>query len=336
VTRAVVVGAGSWGTAFSQVLTDAGTDTLLLARRAELADAINTAHENPDYLPRITLPPALRATSDSEHGLGGADLVVLAVPCQSLREYLFAIRHLIPPDAVLVSLMKGIELGTDKRMTEVIREVADRPLSRVVVISGPNLAREIALREPAAAVVACTDMDVAKQVQNACNSGYFRPYRNHDVVGCEFGGAVKNVIALAVGMATGLGYGDNTRASIITRGLNEIARIGVAMGAQAQTFAGLAGMGDLVATCSSPLSRNRTFGEDLGRGLTVEQVIAKTRLTAEGVQSSRSILDLANKHGVNAPITELVVKVVADGRRPQDMMRSLLGRDPEHELDDDV
>jgi glycerol-3-phosphate dehydrogenase (NAD(P)+) len=336
VTRATVVGAGSWGTAFAQVLVDSGTETVLLARRPEMAEAINEMHENPDYLPRITLPRALVATSDAAEALDGADLVVLAVPSQTLRGNLAGLLELIPPNSVLVSLMKGVELGTDKRMSEVIREVVDVPSDRVAAISGPNLAREIALREPAAAVVACTDMAVATQVQRACHSGYFRPYRNHDVIGCEFGGAVKNVIALAVGMAAGLGLGDNARASMITRGLAEIARIGVALGAEPLTFAGLAGMGDLVATCSSPLSRNRTFGEDLGRGLTVDQVIAKTRQTAEGVKSCRSILDLAIKHNVAAPITEHVVKVVDEGMTVPEMMTSLLATDPEHEQDADV
>jgi glycerol-3-phosphate dehydrogenase (NAD(P)+) len=335
-TRAAVLGAGSWGTAFAQVLTDAGTDTILWARREEMATSINDSHENPDYLPRITLPPSLRATSDPAEALAGVDLVVLAVPSQTLRSNLEPIKDLIPRSSVLVSLMKGIELGTDKRMTEVIQEVLDAPGERVAAISGPNLAREIALREPAAGVVACTDMDVAGRVQGACNSGYFRPYRNHDVIGAELGGAVKNVIALAVGMAAGLGFGDNARASIITRGLAEITRIGVALGAQPMTFAGLAGMGDLVATCSSPLSRNRTFGEDLGRGLTVEQVIAKTKQTAEGVKSCRSIYDLASKHNVNAPITEHVLKVVDEGMTVPDMMASLLTIEPGHEQDDNV
>ncbi len=335
-TRAAVIGAGSWGTAFAQVLVDSGTDTILCARRDEISDAINDLHENPDYLPRITLPRSLRATSDPAEALLGADLVVLAVPSQTLRDNLLSIVDLIPPDAVLVSLMKGVELGTDKRMTEVLSEVVDVPSGQVVAVSGPNLAREIALREPAAAVVACTDLDVAGRVQVACHSGYFRPYRNHDVIGCEFGGAVKNVIAIAVGMAAGLGFGDNARASMITRGLAEIARIGVALGAEPLTFAGLAGMGDLVATCSSPLSRNRTFGEDLGRGLTVEQVLAKTKQTAEGVKSCRSILDLAVKHNVAAPITEHVVKVVDEGMTVPAMMASLLASDPKHEQDADV
>jgi glycerol-3-phosphate dehydrogenase (NAD(P)+) len=317
-------------------MTDAGTDTTLLARRPELAEAINATHRNPDYLPQITLPQGLIATSDPAAAFDGIDLVVIAVPSQNLRDKLFELRSLIPRDAVLVSLMKGVELGTDKRMTEVIREVADLPEDRVAAVSGPNLASEIALRQPAAAVIGCTDMEVAERIQVACHTRYFRPYRNHDVIGCEFGGAVKNVIAIAVGMATGLGYGDNTRASLITRGLSETARIGVAMGAEPLTFAGLAGMGDLVATCSSALSRNRTFGEDLGRGMTVEAVLAKTKQTAEGVKSCRSILDLAQKHGVRAPITAHVVKVVTEGWTVRDMMLSLVASDPKHELDDDV
>jgi glycerol-3-phosphate dehydrogenase (NAD(P)+) len=336
VTRAAVIGAGSWGTAFAQVLIDSGTETTLCARRAELAEAITERHENPDYLPGIQLSPRLRATADPEVALHGADVVVLAVPSQTLRANLEDLVGVLPRGATLVSLMKGVELGTDKRMTEVIRDVVDVPERQVVAVSGPNLAREIACREPAAAVVACTDLEVARVVQDACNSGYFRPYRNHDVIGCELGGAVKNVIALAVGMAAGLGLGDNARASLITRGLAETARIGVALGAEPLTFAGLAGMGDLVATCSSPLSRNRTFGEDLGRGLSVDQVVAKTKQTAEGVKSCRSILDLARQHHVAAPITEHVVKVVAEGMTVTEMLTSLLANSPKHEQDPDV
>jgi glycerol-3-phosphate dehydrogenase (NAD(P)+) len=335
-SKAAVLGAGSWGTAFAQVLCDAGTETTLWARRDDVAHNINTRSENTDYLPGIQLAPKLRSTTDQAEALEGAEIVVLAVPSQTLRDNLTPIVDLLPRDAILVSLMKGVELGTDKRMTEVIREVADVAEERVVAVSGPNLAKEIANREPAAAVVACIDLEVARQVQNACHSGYFRPYRNHDVIGCEFGGAVKNVIALAVGMASGLGLGDNARASLITRGLAEIARIGVALGAEPLTFAGLAGMGDLVATCSSPLSRNRTFGEDLGRGMSVEEVVAKTKQTAEGVKSCSSILDLARKHDVAVPITEHVVKVVDEGLTVPEMLTSLLASSPKHEQDADV
>ena len=306
------MGAGSWGTTYAQVLCDAGTSATLCSRRKELADAINSAHRNPDYLPGVDLTPALRATCDPAEALGDADLVVLAVPAQTLRANLTAWRPLLPPSALLVSLMKGIELGTCQRMTEVIAQVTGAPPERIAVVSGPNLAREIADRQPSATVVACTDNATAEQLQKACHTGYFRPYTNPDVIGCELGGAVKNVIALAVGIAVGMGFGDNTRATLITRGLAEIARLGAALGADQHTFAGLAGMGDLVATCSSPLSRNRTFGENLGRGVALSEVIASTTQTAEGVKSSVSVLELAGRHGVEMPITEVAVAVTRD------------------------
>ncbi len=307
------MGAGSWGTTFAQVLCDAGTPAVLWARRDELAKALNTSHENPDYLPGIGLTDALRATADPAEALDGADLVVLAVPAQSLRENLARWAPLLPPDALLVSLMKGVELGSCDRMSEVIGQVAGAPPERIAVVSGPNLAREIAHREFAATVVACTDNDHAEQLQRACHTAYFRPYTNPDVIGCELGGAVKNIIALAVGMASGMGLGDNTRASLITRGLAETARLGAALGGDQHTFAGLAGMGDLVATCSSPLSRNRTFGENLGKGMAIEDVIAITRQTAEGVKSSQSVLELARRHRVEMPLTEVVVGIMHHG-----------------------
>jgi glycerol-3-phosphate dehydrogenase (NAD(P)+) len=318
------------------VLVDAGTDTTLWARRPELADEIRATRRNSDYLPDIDLPPALRATSDPEEALQGADIVVVAVPSQTARDNLAKLAHLLPPDAILVSLMKGVELGSTKRMSEVICEVADRPSDRVAVVTGPNLAREIAQKHPAASVVACTDLDVAEMVQRACNSRYFRPYTNHDVLGCELGGAVKNVIALAVGIAAGLGFGVNAQASLITRGLAEISRLGEALGADPLTFSGLAGVGDLVATCMSPLSRNRTFGEKLGQRMSVADVIANTRQTTEGVKSCHSIHDLARKHDVAVPITEHVAMVVHDGMTVDEMLQSLLSRDPKHERDADV
>jgi glycerol-3-phosphate dehydrogenase (NAD(P)+) len=307
------MGAGSWGTTFAQVLCDAGTQTVVCARQAEVARLINDTHQNPAYLPGITLNGSLRATVDPAEALDGADLVVLAVPAQTLRGNLAAWTPLLPPAALLVSLMKGVELGTCYRMSEVIAQVAGAPADRIAVISGPNLAREIAERQIAAGVVACTDADAAQRLQQACHTSYFRPYTNPDVIGCELGGAVKNVIALAVGIAVGMGLGDNTRATLITRGLAEIARLGAALGADQHTLAGLAGMGDLIATCSSPLSRNRTFGENLGRGMSVEEVVAITRQTAEGVKSSASVLELARRHGVDMPITEVIVGVMHDG-----------------------
>jgi glycerol-3-phosphate dehydrogenase (NAD(P)+) len=303
------MGAGMWGTTFAQVLWDAQTPALLWARRPELTEAINTRHENPGYLPGIPLTPLLRASADPAEALDGADLVVLGVPAQTLRENLTRWAGLIPPTALLVSLMKGIEHGTHLRMSEVIAEVTGADPDRIAVISGPNLAREIARRQHAATVVACGNEATAKELQKACHTPYFRPYTNPDVTGCELGGAVKNVIALAVGIAVGMGLGDNTRAMLITRGLAEMSRLGVALGADQHTFAGLAGMGDLVATCSSPLSRNRSFGENLGRGMPLADAAVNTAQVVEGVKSAGPVLELAKAHAVEMPITEVMVEV---------------------------
>ena len=324
--KATVLGAGSWGTTFAQVLSDAGTRTVLLARDAATAAAVNSAHENPGYLPGITLNPALTAVTDPAVALADADLVVFSVPAQTLRSCLADWAPLIPPGALLVSLMKGIELGTCKRMSEVIREVLGVPASRVAVVSGPNLAREIAERQFAASVVACADEAGARLLQGACHTQYFRPYWNTDVTGCELGGAVKNIIALAVGIAVALGLGDNTKATLITRGLAEMARLGEVMGADPRTFAGLAGLGDLVATCSSPLSRNRTFGQNLGRGMTSQQAAAATNQTAEGVTSYAPVLELARKHVVEMPITQVVAAVIAGDLPVRDAAAVLASR----------
>jgi glycerol-3-phosphate dehydrogenase (NAD(P)+) len=330
-TRAAVLGAGSWGTTFAKVLADAGCRVTLHARRPELAEGITRGRENADYLPGIRLPESLHATADAEEALADADIVVLAVPSQSLRENLTRWAPLLPGDAVLLSLMKGIELGSTKRMSQVICEVTGADAGRVAALSGPNLAREIAEEQPAATVIACTDHDRAAEVQAACHTPYFRPYTNPDLVGCELGGAVKNVIALACGITEGMGFGDNTRASLITRGLAETARLGTALGAELTTFAGLAGLGDLVATCSSPLSRNRTFGEKLGRGMTVEEVQRTTRQVAEGVKSCRPVLDLASAHGVDMPLTEAVVRVCHDGVPAAQMVKEIMSREAKPE-----
>ena len=326
-----MLGAGSWGTTFAKVLADAGSDVTLYARRPELAKSITEDGENRDYLPGIRLPDAVRATADPAEALLDASIVVLAVPSQSLRDNLTAWSPLVPADATLLSLMKGIELGTTKRMSEVISEVSGAGADRVAVLSGPNLAREIAEEQPAATVIACTDSGRAALLQGACHTRYFRPYTNPDIVGCELGGAVKNVIALACGIAEGLGFGDNTRASLITRGLAETARLGLALGAELTTFAGLAGLGDLVATCSSPLSRNRTFGEKLGQGMSVEEVQESTRQTAEGVKSCRSVLDLARAHDIDVPITEAVVRVCHEGVPPAAMVKEIMTREAKPE-----
>ena len=332
-TRVAVLGAGSWGTAFSMVLADAGQDVVLWGRRPELCEAINASHENSDYLPGIELPPAVWATPDPAVALDQAGVVVLAVPSQTLRDNLTSWVPALPPGAMLVSLMKGIELGTTKRMSEVVAEVSGAGADRIAVVSGPNLAKEIALRQPAASVIACAEEAVAEKLQLTCMTPYFRPYTNTDVIGVELSGAVKNVIALAVGLADGMGFGDNSKASIITRGLAEMTRLGMALGADAATFAGLAGIGDLVATCMSPLSRNRTFGENLGRGKSLEEVVSATRQTAEGVKSCESILALATANDVDMPITEHIVAAVHDGLPPQEIVRRIMSRSAKSEGD---
>lgn len=325
--RVAVFGAGSWGTTFAKVLADAGTSVVLWARRREVSEAVSERRENPDYLPGVTLPANLESTSDPSVALDGATDVVLAVPSQSLRHNLTAWRALIDPSSTLISLAKGVELGTLKRMSEVITEVMAVPQDQVAVVTGPNLAREIAAEQPTASVVACTDHDRAVAVQQACTTGYFRPYTNTDVVGCELGGACKNVIALSCGMAAGLGFGDNTLATLITRGLAETARLGEKLGANPLTFAGLAGLGDLVASCSSPLARNRSFGHRLGKGETVAQAQAAMHgQVAEGVKSCSSIRELALSVGVEMPITEVVHRVCHDGFDPREMAGELIGR----------
>lgn len=327
IQRIAVLGAGSWGTTFAKVLADAGRDVTMWARRGEVADEIAHRHSNSRYLADIPLPDRLTATSDAARALDGAQAVVFAVPSQTLRANLTAWAPLLPPRVPLVSLAKGVELGTCKRMSEVIVGVTGVSMSRVVVVSGPNLAKEIALQQPAAAVVACTDEARAIEVQRACVNGYFRPYTNTDVVGCELGGACKNVIALGCGLASGMGFGDNTLATLITRGLAETARLGAKLGADPLTLAGLAGIGDLVATCSSPLSRNRTFGERLGKGETLTQAQEATGgQVAEGVKSCSSIRELALSYGVDMPLTDAMHRVCHEGLDPRKLVGELLGR----------
>ena len=331
-TRVAIMGSGSWGTAFGMVLADAGSDVVIWGRDAAVVDDIALRHRNEAYHPGIELPALMSATVDAIAELDGASLVVLAVPAQVLRANLGAWGAGIDDDAVLVSLMKGIEIGTTKRMSQVIMESADVSADRVAVVSGPNLAREIAERQPAATTVACVDETSARRLQEACTTEYFRPYWTTDVVGTEIGGAVKNVIAVANGMAAGMGLGENSQASLITRGLAEMARLGVALGADPLTFQGLAGVGDLVATCQSPLSRNRTFGFNLGRGLTVEETVAATRQTCEAYKSCQPILALGRENGVDLPITEQVVEVLYHGRSPRSMAASFMSRDTKPEV----
>jgi glycerol-3-phosphate dehydrogenase (NAD(P)+) len=326
-SRAAVIGAGAWGTAFAKMLAEAGSDVTIWARREPVAAAIREFHVNEAALPGIKLPDRVTATSDLGAAVAGAGLVAIAVPSQTLRGNLAEWAGDFQPDATLISLMKGIELGTTKRMSQVIVETARVDPGRVVVVSGPNLAPEIALEQPAATVVAGLDPHRCRSVQQAIALPYLRPYTSEDVIGCEMGGAVKNVIALAYGMAAAMGMGDNTKASLITRGLAETARLGAALGADPLTFAGLAGLGDLVATCSSPLSRNRTFGEQLGLGKSLEEAQAAARQTAEGVKSCLAIRDLARAHRVEMPITEQVERVCHEGVDPRVAVKLLMGRE---------
>ncbi|MGA5343526.1 NAD(P)H-dependent glycerol-3-phosphate dehydrogenase [Streptomyces griseoincarnatus] len=329
--RAAVFSAGSWGTAVAKIMADAGTDVIVHARRGEIAYAINRGHRKPGYFPDVDLPPTLTATTDAATALDGADFLVLSIPAQSLRESLALWTPHIGRDTVIVSLMKGIERDTDLRASEVITEVTGIPAERVAVLSGPNLAREIMAGQPAAATVACPDEATAIRVQQACHTSYFRPYTSTDVTGCELGGAVKNVIALAVGIASGMGLGHNAQAMLITRGLAETTRLAVALGAHPATLAGLAGLGDLVATCSSPLSRNRTFGNHLGKGLSVEEAIAATRQTTEGVKSAEAILGLAQAHGVDMPITYVVTALLSGKVTLEQATAALMQRPPKPE-----
>ena len=330
--KVAVMGAGSWGTTLAKVFADAGSEVHLWARRPELAEAINTTHINPDYLPGLELPSGLIAASDAAAALDGSAIVIFGVPSQTLRSNLEKWAPLLPADSTLVSISKGVEAATLKRMSEVIADATGVDESRIAVLSGPNLAKEVAEEQPAATVIACTDEERAKAVQHAAAAPYLRPYTNTDVIGAEIGGACKNVIALACGMASGRGLGNNTLATIITRGLAEITRLGVALGADPFTFSGLAGMGDLVATCSSTLSRNRTFGYRLGQGGTLEEAKAATNgQVAEGVISSDSIFRLAQQVGVEMPITQAVYGVCHRGVDVEDMIVALMGRSKKSE-----
>lgn len=325
--QVAVMGAGSWGTTVAKVFADAGNEVRLWARRAEVADDVRDNHRNSAYLGDIELPAAMTGTTDPAEALNGAEIVVLGVPSQSLRENLQNWKDLIGPDASLVSLAKGIEHSSGLRMSQLISEVAEVPSERVAVLTGPNLAREVAQGQPAATVVACTDMDRAKLIQAAVAAPYFRPYTNTDVIGCEIAGTCKNVIALAAGIAAGMGFGDNTAATVITRGLAETTRLALKVGADARTLSGLAGMGDLVATCTSKLSRNRSFGERLGQGESLEEAAKATKgQVAEGVVSSQSVQELAEKVGVEMPITDAVVGVCHEGADVQQVIMGLLGR----------
>jgi glycerol-3-phosphate dehydrogenase (NAD(P)+) len=329
VRRVAVLGAGSWGTTFAKVLADGGSDVALWARRAELAREISQSKRNSDYLPGINLPRNLWSSSRLPDVLDGAEIVFLSVPSQSLRENLRIVRELVPADAIVVSLMKGIERGTGLRMSQVVEQELDIDLDRVAVISGPNLALEIAKEQPTAAVVSSTSMETATQVAIAATNSYFRSFVNTDVIGTEFGGVLKNLIAVAIGIVDGVGYGENTKASIITRGLVEMTEFAVAYGARPETLAGLAGLGDLIATCESPLSRNNTAGRLLGQGYGFADVVKQMNQTAEGLASVAPVLELAAAMGVEMPIVSQVGQVLAGTMDPHDIAPHLTTADME-------
>lgn len=339
--KVVVLGAGSWGTTFAKVLADAAREASaertvhLWGRNREAMDRVRETGRNERYVPDIDLPREIQFTSDLGEALNGARLVVAAIPAQSLRAQLGAVAEFIDPDAVVLSLAKGLESATGLRMTEVIAQALgehtgggrDQWARRSCVLSGPNLAMEIAREEPTASVVAAPDLTTAAWVARCCAAPYFRPYTNTDVTGTEIGGLVKNVIALCVGICDGRGYGDNSKASVMTRGLAETTRLALALGGELTTLSGLSGMGDLVATCSSSLSRNHTAGRLLGSGLTMSQVQDAMTQTAEAIRSAPAVLALAQEHGVEMPITEAVVGVLRGDIPVDQLAPKLLGRD---------
>ena len=330
--RVSVLGAGSFGTTIAH-LSSFNAPTTLWCRRPETAEEVEREHLNSRYLPEMPLHPELRATADLEQAVADADVLVMGVPSHGMREVLGRVREPLRPWVPVVSLAKGLEPDSHLRMTEVIREeLPDHPAG---VLTGPNLAKEIMAGKAAASVIAFENPEVSRQVQQVFNSGLFRVYTNHDVVGCELGGALKNVIAIATGMGDGLGVGDNTRSAVITRGLAELTRLGVAMGGEPMTFAGLAGMGDLIATCTSVQSRNRHVGEELGKGRTIDEIIEAMNQVAEGVKTTRVVMELGAKHDVTLPISSEVYGVLYEGRTARDAYRGLTQRKAgaEHEAD---
>ena len=330
--RVAVIGAGSWGTAVAAIVAE-HADVTLWARDPDLATIIDKRHENPRYLGGIALPEQLHATADLTHACEGATAVILGVPSHGLRTVLSEASVAIDDDVAILSLSKGVEQGTYLRMTEVIAEVLPgHRTDRIGVLTGPNLAREVAEGQPTASVVAIGDAAVGARLQQLFMTKSFRVYTNPDVVGCEIAGACKNVIAIATGIAAGLGYGDNTKAALMTRGLAELARLGVALGGDPLTFSGLAGMGDLVATCTSEKSRNRHVGFELGRGRALDDIIAEMNMVAEGVKSTPAVLELARRNEVDAPIAAIVGAVLYDGASPESIVPSLMLREAKAEL----
>lgn len=321
-SKVVVLGAGQWGTTMAQVLCDAGNHVLLWGRSQEIVDEINQKHTNSKYLDENVLPLGLRATTSLSEAFDYSNIYVLAVPAQTLRENLNAWKDSIAPNALYISTLKGIELTTMSRMTEIIQDVMQT--DNIAIVTGPNLANELVLRQPAGAVAAATTMATAEKVQQLFTTPYYRVYTSVDVLGCELAGAIKSVIALAVGMSIGMGFGENTQAMLITRGLNEVARLCAAHNADPLSAAGLAGMGDLVASCGSALSRNRTFGEVLGKSGSMEIARTQVAKTVEGVASSSAVLELAHRVGIEVPVIEAVADVVSGSLTPEQAIDRLM------------
>ena len=329
--RIAVVGSGSWGTTVA-CLAAQRHGTVLWARRPELVERINQERRNEQYLPGAEIPYSLTATSDLEAALDGVEVLVMGVPSHGYREVLARAAAAVPAEAAILSLSKGIEQGTLKRMTEVTREeLPDHDPAIIGVLSGPNLAREVIAGQPAATVIAMADTDRSRTLQQVFMSPSFRVYTNTDVIGCEIAGALKNVMAIAAGMAKGLGFGDNTMATLVTRALAELTRLGVAMGGDPLTFAGLAGMGDLIATCVSSQSRNNRVGTELGKGRSLDGIISEMNMVAEGVKTTRAVLDLANEYGIEMPIAHQVGRVLYEGARPRDAVLALMTREAKAE-----
>lgn len=330
--RIAVIGAGSWGTTVASIAS-ASARAVLWARREELAKAINETRSNPEYLPSLALPPALTATSELDQAVDGAEALIMAVPSHGFRDVFARIAPLLDDATPIVSLTKGIEQGTLARMTEVVADVsADHDPSICGVLTGPNLASEIVAGQPTASVIAMADHDMAVHLQGLFMDPTFRVYTNNDVIGCELAGALKNVMAIASGMSDGLGFGDNTRATLLTRALAELTRLGVALGGRPETFAGLAGMGDLIATCSSDESRNHRVGYGLAQGKHLDEIIAEMKMVAEGVKTTRSVLGLAERTGVDMPIATHVGMVLEGAITPKEGVLSLMTREAKREL----
>ncbi len=328
-TKVACIGAGSFGTTMAGLAAQNDNDVVLWCRRSELAEQINNLGANESYLPGVRLPEGLRATADIEEAMKGAEVCIMAVPSHGWREVLRTITDSLASVEAVVSLTKGLEVDTNLRMSEVLfEECPDFPRERYVMLSGPNIAREIARRMPAATAIGCPDDKRAELVQNVFHQPYFRVYTNNDVIGCELGGAIKNIVAIAAGIADTMGFGDNAMAALMTRGLAELTRLGTRLGGQPLTFSGLAGMGDLIVTCTSKYSRNRRVGKELGKGRHIDDIIAEMNMVAEGVKTSKPILELGRKVDAWMPITEGVVSLLYEGTAPDQMVADILSRPP--------